>query len=163
MIQPFVPDKENRYRHQQVENCPSWPKDPIWWGETWFLKLGIPGVYRISGHEQDAKTTRTKTYHQSNYKFKNFCVGSTCGRYAGRIENSKFFIGKEKFILSKNDGKNILHGGKIGFDRLVWKKINHTKNKIVYQIKSKHLDEGFPGNLTVNCSYQIFKNKLLIQ
>ena len=46
---------------------------------------------------------------------------------------------------------------------MVWKKINHTKNKIVYQIKSKHLDEGFPGNLTVNCSYQIFKNKLLIQ
>ena len=100
---------------------------------------------------------------KENYKFKNFCVGSTCGRYAGRIENSKFFIGKEKFILSKNDGKNTLHGGKIGFDRLVWKKINHTKNKIVYQIKSKHLDEGFPGNLTVNCSYQIFKNKLLIQ
>ena len=66
---------------------------------------------------------------KENYKFKNFCVGSTCGRYAGRIENSKFFIGKEKFILSKNDGKNILHGGKIGFDRLVWKKINHTKKQ----------------------------------
>jgi aldose 1-epimerase len=100
---------------------------------------------------------------KENYKFKNFCVGSTCGRYAGRIGNSKFFIGKKKFVLSKNDGKNTLHGGKIGFDRLVWKKINHTKDKIVYQITSKHLDEGFPGNLTVNCSYKILKNKLLIQ
>ena len=100
---------------------------------------------------------------KENYKFKNFCVGSTCGRYAGRIGNSKFFIGKEKFVLSRNDGKNTLHGGKIGFDRLVWKKINHTKNKIVYQIISKHLDEGFPGNLTVNCTYKIFKNELLIQ
>ena len=100
---------------------------------------------------------------KENYKFKNFCVGSTCGRYAGRIGNSKFFIGKKKFVLSKNDGKNTLHGGKIGFDRLVWKKINHTKDKIVYQITSKHLDEGFPGNLIVNCSYKILKNKLLIQ
>ena len=100
---------------------------------------------------------------KENYKFKNFCVGSTCGRYAGRIGNAEFFIGKKKFFLSKNDGDNTLHGGKIGFDRLVWKKINHTKNKIIYQVKSKHLDQGFPGNLIVNCIYKIFKNELLIQ
>ena len=69
---------------------------------------------------------------KENYKFKNFCVGSTCGRYAGRIGNAEFFIGKKKFFLNKNDGDNTLHGGKIGFDRLVWKKINLAKNKIIY-------------------------------
>jgi aldose 1-epimerase len=100
---------------------------------------------------------------KENHKYKNFCVGSTCGRFAGRISNSKFLINKKIFHLSKNDGKNTLHGGKKGFDRLIWKKINHTKNKIVYQTKSKHLDQGFPGNLTVNCSYKIIDNKLLIQ
>ena len=73
---------------------------------------------------------------KENYKFKNFCVGSTCGRYAGRIENSKFYIGKKKFVLNKNNGTNTLHGGSKGFATLPWKKIKQTKDKIVYQIKS---------------------------
>ncbi len=98
---------------------------------------------------------------KENYKYKNFCVGSTCGRYAGRIENSKFFIGKKKYNLSRNDGKNTLHGGKLGFDRLPWKKINQLNHKISYQLKSKHLDQGFPGNLIVNCSYEL-RNRYLV-
>ena len=59
------------------------------------------------------------------------------GRYAGRISNSKFYIGKKKFLLSKNEGKNSLHGGRKGFAVVPWKKIKQTKDKIVYQIKSK--------------------------
>ncbi len=34
---------------------------------------------------------------KENYKYKNFYVGATCGRYAGRISNSKFYIGKKNF------------------------------------------------------------------
>ena len=52
---------------------------------------------------------------KKNYRFKHPSVGSTCGRYAGRISNSKFQISKEKYILSTNEGKNTLHGGKTGF------------------------------------------------
>ncbi len=96
-----------------------------------------------------------------NYKFKNFSVGATCGRYAGRISNSKFIIGNKKFSLSKNDGNHTLHGGRKGFSLLPWTRIEQTKDKIIYQIKSKDLDQGFPGNLSVNCTYQL-KNKYLI-
>ncbi len=98
---------------------------------------------------------------KENYKFKHPSVGSTCGRYAGRIANSKFKIADKKFILSANEGKNILHGGKVGFSILPWKKINQTKDKIIYQLNSKDNDQGFPGNLIVNCTYKI-KNKYLI-
>jgi aldose 1-epimerase len=100
---------------------------------------------------------------KENYKFKNFYVGATCGRYAGRISNSKFYIGKKFFLLSKNEGKNTLHGGRKGFAVVPWKKIKQTKDKIVYQIKSKDLDQGFPGNLLVNCIYQLKKRYLLIK
>ena len=79
-----------------------------------------------------------------NYISKNLYVGATCGRYAGRISNSKFNIKNKIYKLSGNEGKNTLHGGKKGFDRLEWKIHHHSKNKIIYQLLSKNLDQGFP-------------------
>ena len=99
----------------------------------------------------------------NKYKYKNFYVGSTCGRYAGRISNSNFLINNKKFYLSNNEGKTTLHGGKKGFNSFIWKKINHSKNKITYFLKSLHLDQGFPGNLNVWCSYQLLKKNLIIK
>ena len=98
---------------------------------------------------------------KKNYCFKHASVGSTCGRYAGRIANSKFKIANKNFILNANEGKHILHGGKIGFAALPWKKINHSKDKIIYQLHSRDRDQGFPGHLVVNCTYKI-KGKFLI-
>ena len=98
---------------------------------------------------------------KKNYCFKHASVGSTCGRYAGRIANSKFKIANKNFILNANEGKHILHGGKIGFAALPWKKINHSKDKIIYQLHSRDKDQGFPGHLVVNCTYKI-KGKFLI-
>jgi len=100
---------------------------------------------------------------KNNYKFKNASVGATCGRYAGRISNSTFNIFDKKLILSKNDGKNTLHGGKKGFAILPWKKIKKTKNIISYQLISKDSDQGFPGNLIINCTYQLKNNFLIIK
>ena len=96
----------------------------------------------------------------SSYKSKNLYVGATCGRFAGRIAGSKFQINNQKYYLNKNEGINTLHGGKKGFSKLPWKKIKHTKDKIVYQLYSPDNDQGFPGNLIVNCIYQV-KNKFL--
>ena len=97
---------------------------------------------------------------KKNYRFKHPSVGSTCGRYSGRISNSKFYISKNKYILNSNEGKNILHGGKNGFSKHPWKKIKQTKDKIVYQLYSPNNDQGFPGNLIVICTYHL-KNKFL--
>ena len=36
---------------------------------------------------------------KQNYRYKHPSVGSTCGRYAGRISNAKFKIGNKKFNL----------------------------------------------------------------
>lgn len=100
---------------------------------------------------------------KDNYKSKNFYVGSTCGRFAGRISKSRFIIGNKKYKLSNNEGKNLLHGGKKGFDRLIWKKTKHLKQKIVYRIQSPHLDQGFPGNLLVKCIFELKKNNFFIK
>ena len=99
---------------------------------------------------------------KENYKYKHPYVGSTCGRYAGRISNGKFQIGNKKYFTNKNEGKNTLHGGKKGFYKLIWKINNFTKNKIIYELNSKHLDQGFPGNIKVKCIYELKKNNFFI-
>ena len=98
-----------------------------------------------------------------NYLYKNLYVGATCGRYAGRISNSKFKIKNKIFSLNSNEGKNTLHGGKKGFDRSIWKIKYKSKKKIIYQLLSKHLDQGFPGNLYVSCIYELIDKKLNIK
>ena len=95
-----------------------------------------------------------------NYKYKNQYIGSTCGRYANRISNAQFKINRKKYNLSKNENFNTLHGGKKGFDKKVWDTVYISKTKIIYQLFSKNLDQGFPGNLDVRCEYKINKNKL---
>ncbi len=100
---------------------------------------------------------------KKNYRYKHASVGSTCGRYAGRISNSKFRIAKKQYILNSNEGNNTLHGGKVGFSKLPWIKLKQTKDQIVYQIHSVDNDQGFPGNLIVNCTYQLKKNFLIIK
>ena len=100
---------------------------------------------------------------KENYRYKHPSVGSTCGRYAGRISNAKFKIGNKKYNLNANEGKNILHGGKVGFSILPWKKLNQTKDKVVYQLHSANDDQGFPGDLVVNCTYQLINKYLFIK
>ena len=89
-------------------------------------------------------------------------LGSTCGRYANRIKNAQFKIDSTNYHLSSNEGKNLLHGGKIGFDKKLWKIIKLSKNSIDYQLISPDQEEGFPGEVTVNCRYSINKNNLII-
>ena len=97
-----------------------------------------------------------------NYKKKHPYVGSTCGRYANRISQAQFYIKGKKFNLVKNEKSNTLHGGKKGFDKIIWKIHHHSKEKIIYSLKSKHLDQGFPGNLGVFCEYKLNKNELAL-
>ena len=97
-----------------------------------------------------------------NYKKKHPYVGVTCGRYANRISKGKFFIKRKKYKLAKNENLNSIHGGYKGFDKIIWDVYFYSKERIVYCLKSKHLDQGFPGNLIIFCEYKLKKNQLLL-
>jgi aldose 1-epimerase len=94
----------------------------------------------------------------------NRYFGSTIGRFANRIGNSTFFVNDKKFILNANNGKNSLHGGKIGFDKVIWNaKTDSSENSVTFSYLSPHMEEGYPGNLNVSVKYKLTdENEIII-
>ncbi len=82
--------------------------------------------------------------------------GAIVGRYGNRIAKGKFSIGGESYSLAVNNGPNHLHGGVIGFDKVVWDAKPLTSgNAIELSYASKDREEGYPGNLTIKITYTL--------
>ena len=83
--------------------------------------------------------------------------GAIIGRYGNRIGDAKFAIEGNTYTLAANNGKNHLHGGVKGFDKVVWDaSINDTtKPSLLLHYSSKDGEEGYPGNLTVRVTYTL--------
>jgi len=85
--------------------------------------------------------------------------GALVGRYANRIAKGKFTLDGKEYTLAVNNGPNALHGGKRGFDKVVWKvdKAEMTDKALVLQLSyvSKDGEEGYPGTLTSTVTYSV--------
>ncbi len=84
--------------------------------------------------------------------------GSTVGRYCNRIAKGKFSIDGVESTLATNNGENHLHGGKVGFDKRIWKaeELLDKDAKFVglrFKLESADGDEGYPGKLNVAVEY----------
>lgn len=82
--------------------------------------------------------------------------GSTVGRYCNRIAKGKFSIDGTEYTLATNNGDNHLHGGKVGFDKRVWKSeqlIDSNSVGVRFTLVSEDGDEGYPGQLKVTVDY----------
>lgn len=88
--------------------------------------------------------------------------GCLVGRYANRIANAKFILDGKTYTLAANNGVNSLHGGLKGYDKVIWTvkgtKFSKDQLSLDLQYESKDGEEGYPGNLTVACSYQLSDN-----
>lgn len=73
-------------------------------------------------------------------------LGSTIGRYANRIADARFTIDGQEHRLACNEGGNQLHGGPVGFDRVVWRaELLDDAPGVRLRHISPHGDQGFPG------------------
>jgi aldose 1-epimerase len=82
-------------------------------------------------------------------------MGALVGRYANRIASAKFALDGKTYKLAANNFGNSLHGGNVGFDKVIWntEKIGDSSLKLTYQ--SKDGEEGYPGNLNVQVVYTL--------
>ncbi|MEJ2880607.1 aldose epimerase family protein [Pedobacter sp. GR22-6] len=87
--------------------------------------------------------------------------GATIGRYGNRIAKGKFSLDGKEYTLALNNGQNTLHGGKKGFQDVVWDAVQPDSNTVVLSYLSKDMEEGYPGNLKVKVTYTLTDNNEL--
>ena len=105
----------------------------------------VLGYDSLAGYLAD-----TKTY-----------FGAIVGRYGNRIAHGQFTIDGKTYQVPKNNGENSLHGGTVGFDRLVWK-AREVAEGVEMTLVSKDGDQGYPGTLTAHVRYTLHHNALRI-
>ncbi len=91
--------------------------------------------------------------------------GAIVGRYANRIDNGSFSIDDNDYNIPINNNGTSLHGGIKGFDKVNWNvvsydSINHNSIKLNYL--SKHMEEGYPGNLNTYVKYTLTEDNELV-
>ena len=89
-------------------------------------------------------------------------LGASIGRFAGRIPDSILRIGDQTFPVTANEGKNQLHGGRIGFDKRVWETVSAAGKTVRFCLHSADGDEGYPGSLLIHAAYTLRGNTLEI-
>ena len=87
--------------------------------------------------------------------------GAICGRVANRIAGGRFTLDGKEYQLATNNGAHHLHGGTVGFDKLLWKatpRVDATGPAVDFEVVSPAGDEGYPGTLTARVTYRLTRD-----
>lgn len=91
--------------------------------------------------------------------------GAFIGRFANRIANASFNLNRCTYTLDKNDGNNCLHGGFIGYDKMLFDS-EEIKTKegvgVRFTRKSPSGEQGFPGTVYLEVTYVLTKENEII-
>jgi len=92
----------------------------------------------------------------AGYVAKNPYFGAAIGRVGNRVARGSFTLNGQTFHVPVNNGPNSLHGGRRGFDKVVWRaepELRPEGPAIVFHYTSADGEEGYPGNLQVKMTY----------
>src|SRR5262249_48760866 len=82
--------------------------------------------------------------------------GAIVGRVGNRIAKGQFTLDGKEYTLAKNNAPNSLHGGKKGFDKVVWKaQPLNASNAVAFSYESPDGEEGYPGKLSATVIYTL--------
>lgn len=91
--------------------------------------------------------------------------GAVVGRYANRIGGAKFTLNGVEYQLALNNRPNHIHGGKKGFDKVIWRledlRGDGSEAAVKLSYVSQDGEEGYPGNLACSVTYTLTKDNEL--
>ncbi|WP_348798012.1 aldose epimerase family protein [Flavobacterium adhaerens] len=99
-------------------------------------------------------------YLEEPYLSNPLYLGSTVGRYAGRISGGAFAINGTTYPVEHQNGVH-LHGGKKGFSHQYWKVKKQSDDEVTLVYFSQDQEEGYPGNLKTEVTYLITSDNCL--
>ena len=82
--------------------------------------------------------------------------GAVVGRHANRIAFGRLTLDGEPYQLTTNDGPHHLHGGRRGFDKVVWDAESFEEPAaagVRFSYESADGEEGYLGALTATVEY----------
>jgi aldose 1-epimerase len=91
--------------------------------------------------------------------------GAIIGRFGNRIAGGDFTLDGKIYTLATNNDPNHLHGGLVGFDKVLWAATPfETKESVGITLKylSQDGDQGYPGNLDVTVVYELTNNNEIL-
>ncbi|MCX6879532.1 MAG: galactose mutarotase [Verrucomicrobia bacterium] len=92
--------------------------------------------------------------------------GASIGRFGNRIKNGEFTLEGKTYPLATNNAPGgipcHLHGGIVGFDKVVWTGTAKGAHAVELTYFSKAGEEGYPGNLSVRITYTLTDDNELI-
>ncbi len=101
----------------------------------------------------------------NTYIEKDRYIGAIVGRVANRIAGASFTLNDKTYTLVKNNNDNCLHGGAYGFDYKIWNARilkEGLSPAIKFSYYSRHMEEGFPGNVWVDVVYELTEDDSLL-
>ena len=101
-----------------------------------------------------------------DYQERSPYFGSLVGRFANRIAGGTFVLDGKQYSLACNDKygageqavANHVHGGDVGFDKVIWKARPFRSAEaagIRWSYTSRDGEEGYPGTLKITAAYTL--------
>jgi aldose 1-epimerase len=94
----------------------------------------------------------------ASYEKDKWHFGAIIGRYANRIADGKFRLDGHEYTLARNNGPNHLHGGVVGFEKVVWRVREDSaalNDRLILEYVSEDGEEGYPAKLVVRVEYSL--------
>ncbi len=102
--------------------------------------------------------------NHAQYEKESPYFGCIIGRFGNRLAKGRFTLDGQTYSLATNNGVNHLHGGKQGFDRVVWTVLQTRggdEPSLEMGYLSKEGEEGYPGTLSIKALYTLTKDNAI--